>query len=182
MDTNCIYDVDEQRPDAAAILRFVDMHVAGTASVAVVAIAASERQKGGKAIENFAAFRERLSKLGLGQLEILKPMGYYDVTFFDESLFCGPEMVALERAIHEILFPDFPFLSKDLECIARDPDHAKTLKVKWRNRKCDVQTIWSHIHAGRDVFVSSDPNFHKASKKTKLVDLGAKQIVYPRDV
>src|ERR1700730_7089117 len=27
---------------------------------------------------------------------------------------------------------------------------------KWRNCKCDVQAIWSHIHGKRDVFVTSD--------------------------
>ena len=181
LDTNCICAVDENRADAPAILRFVDMHAAGAANVAVVAMAASERQKSGKAIENFAVFRERIRALGLGGLEILKPMAYFGVTFWDWSLFSSPEMESLEREIHQILFPGFPFLWKDLEATARDSDDAVALLRKWRNRKCDVQTIWSHINARRDVFVTADPNFHKVTKKSKLIGLGAKQIIYPAD-
>jgi len=49
----------------------------------------------------------------------------------------------------------------------------------WRNRKCDVQAIWSHIHHKRDVFVTSDCNFHKADKKAALIALGAGRIEHP---
>jgi hypothetical protein len=49
----------------------------------------------------------------------------------------------------------------------------------WRNRNCDVQAIWSHIHHKRDVFVTSDCNFHKADKKAALIALGAGRIEHP---
>jgi hypothetical protein len=39
--------------------------------------------------------------------------------------------------------------------------------------------MWSHIYHGRDVFVTSDDNFHKAGKKAALIDLGAGHIERP---
>ena len=50
-------------------------------------------------------------------------------------------------------------------------DGSDSERVKWRNAICDVQALWSHIHAGNDVFVSRDRNFHKASKLPKLLSL-----------
>jgi hypothetical protein len=50
---------------------------------------------------------------------------------------------------------------------------------RWRNAKCDVQAIWSHIHRKRDVFVTSDGNFHSPANKARLITLGANCIERP---
>ena len=45
----------------------------------------------------------------------------------------------------------------------------------------DVQALWSHINAQRNVFVSSDGNFHKVQNKAALLALGAGKIEYPTE-
>lgn len=97
LDTNCIIAIDEGRAEAAAIRSLVDAHSAGTAQVALVAISASERQKDGGILETFSQFRERLSALNLGHLELLKPIFYLDVTFFDWALWATDDMEVIEK-------------------------------------------------------------------------------------
>jgi hypothetical protein len=174
LDTNCILDVDENRAAAPDIRQLADAHASGTAHVAVVAIAASERQREGASIQNFAEFRERLTRLGLEHLEILRPMAYWSIAFWDWALWCDTQMQQLEKQIHEILFPDVEFLIGDY-CKAKNL--ALTTGVippRWRNAKCDVQALWSHIHHHRDVFVTGDNNFHKETKKSALLSLSAR--------
>ena len=54
------------------------------------------------------------------------------------------------------------------------------LNKKWRNAKCDVQAFWSHVHGQRDVFVTSDGNFHAASKRSQLIALAGGQNKTPQ--
>jgi hypothetical protein len=177
-DTNCIIALDEQRPEATAIRALADAHRAGSADVALVGISASERQQDGRHIENFATFQARLAQLGIGHLHLLRPMAYCDVTFFDWCVFTDESMVDLERQIHTMLFPSIEFVWTDF-CRARALDSAAGIDRKWRNAKCDVQALWSHIHHERDVFVTSDANFHKPAVQAQLVALGANRIEYP---
>lgn len=53
---------------------------------------------------------------------------------------------------------------------------------RWRNAKCDVLTVWCHIHYGCDVFVTADGNFHKKGKAGELAQLGCKVIVNPSEL
>ena len=39
--------------------------------------------------------------------------------------------------------------------------------------------MWCHLHYKNDIFVTSDGNFHKATKLPRLLALGAGQIVRP---
>jgi hypothetical protein len=115
LDTNCIIAIEERRPEGEAIRELVTAHSSGTANVAVVAISASERQKT-KAIENFTQFQERLAALGLGHLTILPAMLYWDISFFDYSVFADKHMEELEKHIHKVLFPNdlLPEIALDL--------------------------------------------------------------------
>lgn len=179
LDTNCILAVDEARPQGAFVLQLAEHHKQGTASVALVAISASEKQKPLRSITNFEQFIDRVSKLCLGHLEIIEPMAYWDVSFWDHGLWSDDSMVAAERQIHEILFPNIEFDWKAY-CSARGLDvNARHLDDKWRNAKCDVQAFWSHMHWQRDVFVTSDKNFRAASKKQKLIALAGGAIETP---
>jgi hypothetical protein len=148
--------------------------------VAVVAISASEKQRGGGHIKDFAEFQQRLAALGLSHLVVLRPMFYWDVTFWDWSVWSdGGAMETLERQIHSILFPNVAFSWHDW-CRAKGIDPIPEQPGgNWRNCKCDVQAIWTHIHNRRDVFVTSDETFHSATKKPALINLGANRIEYP---
>ena len=187
LDTNCVIALDEVRNDskshraaeARAVRSLVDAHTALNADVALVAISASERQKDNGHLENFSIFQARLASLGLEHLELLHPMLYFDVTFWDASLWFDEEMQALERSIHEILFPGIPFLWSDY-CAEKGLDStANTLDRKWKNAKCDVQAFWSHAWRKRDIFVTSDGNFHKELKKPLLIALVGGHIETP---
>jgi hypothetical protein len=168
LDTNCLIAVANNEPAAGAVRALADAHTAGRADVAVVAMSASEKQRGGYYLRNFAEFRDRLVSLGLGHLNVILPMGYWGISFWGHCLWPDDATKKLEHEIHSILFPAVQFLP---------PPNPPT--DTWRNRKCDVQAIWSHIHHKRDVFVTSDCNFHKADKKVALIDLGAGLIEHP---
>lgn len=147
--------------------------------MAVVAISASERQVNNRRLENFSEFQDRLNALGLGHLELLRPMLYFDVTFWDFSLWSDKGMQAMERSIHEILFPNIPFLWADY-CAAKGLDPTTVvLDRKWKNAKCDVQALWSHAWQKRDVFVTSDGNFLKQEKLQRLIALVGGRIETP---
>jgi hypothetical protein len=165
LDTNCIIALEKnEQPVARAVRALADAHERGDAKVAIVAISASERQPSGQQLGNFDEFRQRLATLGLGVLEILKPIKYWDLTFWDWDIWPDQAMLALGRRIHEVLFP------------GDDIDSAEPSDPKWRNHKCDVLALWSHIHHARDVFVTNDGTFHASTKKPVLISLGARRI------
>jgi hypothetical protein len=178
LDTNCLIAVEKNEPTAGAIRALVDAHKKHSADVAVVAMSASEKPQGGRSIRNFSEFQDRLENLGWTHLNIILPMKYWDITFWDHDLWVNEDaMTDLERQIHAILFPTMKFLWKDY-CRDKDIDSMQIpFGTPWSNRKCDVQAIWSHIHDSRGVFVTRDRNFHR--KKTALIALGAGRIECP---
>lgn len=179
LDTNCLIAVEESRPEKDAIENLIAAHHARRADVGLVAISASERQRDGAVIENFGTFQERVMRLGLGELELLAPMMYWDVTFWDFSLWSDDDAERLERKIHEILFPGIEFEWIDYaQARGLDPN-SQAPEKRWRNAKCDVQAFWSHAFRKRNVFVSSDKNFHAATKKPRLLALAGGRIEYP---
>jgi hypothetical protein len=180
LDTNCIIAVEKNEPAAEAIRTLVDAHKTPSADVAVVAMSASEKPQGGRSIRNFLEFQCRLETLGWTHLNIVLPMKYWDITFWDHEIWVDDDALTdLERQIHTTLFPTMRFLWQDY-CRDNGMDSAQSpFGTPWSNRKCDVQAIWSHIHDGRSVFVTTDRNFHR--KKTALIALGAGRIEYPHN-
>lgn len=174
LDTNAIIALEEERPAATAIRELANAHAQGRIDVALVAISASERQRAGE-IENFDTFRERLARLKLDHLSLLRPLAYWDLTFWDWCLWSDETMTELETKIHNVLFPDKAFVypegTSQLPHVQRPNEY-----WKWRNRKCDVLALWSHIYARRDVFLTSDSNFRKVTKLPALIALGAGRI------
>ena len=172
LDTNCIIDLEEDRDTAPYIRKLIRMQEEGKISLGVPAISASERKPNGKYASNFAEFRQKIAAAGLGDVNILKPIGYWDVTFWDWCLYADkldPRVADLERKIHQILFPEIEFA------------YGGEVNKRWHNAKCDVLALWSHIHYGSGIFVTMDSNFHKKTKKTRLLALGAGEILKPED-
>jgi len=179
LDTNCLLAVDESRPEAKDVFSLATAHAEGMASVGLVAISASEHQKSGQHLKSFDEFKTRVTNLGLSHLELLKPMMYWDVTFWDHCLYVDEAMQGVEQQIHQILFSNIEFLWVDY-CVAHGLDQNNmAFDKKWRNAKCDVQAYWTHVHSKRDVFVTSDKNFHSATKKTALLALFGGSIETP---
>ena len=108
-------------------------------------------------------------------------MFYLDISFLNHAILTYEQMVSLEQKIHAILFPNIPFLwSEYCRRFGLDSDDEVPGR-KWRRAKCDVQAMWYPIHSSNDIFVTQDKNFHKTTKKAKLVALGAQEILRPSE-
>jgi len=182
LDSNCIIALENEEPNAPAIRLLAAAHMRGVADVAIAAIMASEKQRDVPLLEDFEVFQERLRNVGLGHLSLCHPMFLLDMGFWDHGLWAGPDETKIELAIHHILFPNIQHDYRDF-CAARFIPETPLIwddeRDLWRNAVCDVQGLWSHIYARRDVFVSSDSVFHQATKKPLLINLGAGRIEYP---
>lgn len=180
LDTNCIIEVEEGRPNAKYIQQLVQAHKNGTASVALIAMSASESQKSSHQLGSFTEFEQRTNALGFGGLEMVYPMFIFDITYWDNAIVADEHDFQLVDAMHTILFPN---ISGDWirYCASRsiDPKLIDTTDFrKWRNALCDVQAYWAHVNAKRDIFVTQDGNFLK-SKKQSLISLCGGRIETP---
>jgi len=170
LDTNGVIDLEENRPNATFIRLLISAWQSKIIQLAVVAISASEKQPSGGYNSKFCEFEKKLAEVGLAGVECLLPMAYWDVAFWGHALWSAESMVALERKIHDVLFPNMDFDAPT--------EHDSTMQA-WRNRKCDVQIAWAHIYHGYDVLVTSDQNFHRNADK--LEALGLKKIASPEE-
>ena len=183
LDTNCIIDLENNAKAARYIRTLIRMHEDRRINLRVVAISASERKRDRTYAANFSEFKERIAAIGLGNVEILRSIAHFDITYFDWCILAGDEndpMMELERRVHEILFPEIQFFYKEF-CKKNGIDINSALDPRWRNAKCDVLAMWSHIYYGGGVFVTRDSNFLEPTKKSLLVTLGAGEIVEPNE-
>src|SRR5215510_3628437 len=179
LDSSCIDAINEGRAEVKFIRMLADAHTAGKAKVAVVALSAAEKHQVGSYFDDFDAFRDHLAAVDLARLEILKPMACFDISFSDWCIEGDETMQALEKQIHDILFPQSQFTWEDY-CEEHGIDPSFSLRGDWRKFKCDVQSLWAHIQNKRDVFVTLDDNFHKPANKPALIGLGAGLIEHPQ--
>jgi hypothetical protein len=179
-DTNCIITLEENRPAAPDLKSLIALHNAQAINVRVVGISASERKADHTYASTFTEFQQKIAAVGLGHMEILQPIAYWDITFFDWSIWADDQMIELERNIHNVLFPRVDFNYLDF-CNQRgvDPNNSK-IDRKWRNRKCDVLAMWCHIYYNGDIFVTEDENF-TTTKMPDLIVLGARDILAPKN-
>ena len=184
LDHNLLIDLElQQGNDIGNLNNLVMLHNNHQITVCVSAISASERLKDRTYASTFAIFRERIQKLSQREFEILRPPIYFDITYWDWCMWSGDTIIALEKEIHQTLFPETEFEwqtyaqshGMNPEADLRSPEGQK-----WRNRKCDVLTLWCHIYYACDIFVTNDSNFHR--KNLALASLGAKQISYPSEL
>lgn len=178
LDTNCIIDMEDARPNAPFIRELVALQGVSGINVAVSSIGTSERQRTGGYAKNFSEFRAKLVASGFDTLELLSPPGYWGLCFWDNFVWAD-ENDALERQIHDILFPRIEFLWSDYAKVHGMPIDSQD--KNWRNAKCDVLGLWCHIKHRGDVFVTSDSNFHAETKIEKLRALDAGTIEFPKE-
>jgi hypothetical protein len=158
-----------------------DAHTAGKAKVAVVALSAAEKRQVGSYFDDFDAFRDHLAAVDLARLEILKPMAYFDISFPGWCIEADERIAAVEKQIHDILFPQSEFDWPDYaDAHGLDPDSLSP-HGDWRRYKCAVLEMCAHISSKREVFVTADDEFHKPAKKAALLTLGAGRIERPAE-
>ena len=180
LDSSCIDAINEGRAEVKFIRALADAHTGGKAKVAVVALSAAEKRQAGSYFDDFDAFRDHLAAVDLARLEILKPMAYFDISFPDWCMGADAAMAALEKKIHDILFPQSEFDWQDYaDANGLDPDSLSP-QGDWRRHKCAVLEMSAHISSKRDVFVTADDDFHKPATKSALIGLGAGHIEHPQ--
>ena len=126
--------------------------------------------------DRYELFEELLSHAGLEAAPRLRPLMIWDVTFWDHCLWSDEQMQDKAKEVEDVLFGKSPPID-----IFGEPDDSPKLAA-WLNRICDIQSMWCHLHYKNEVFVSSDQNFHKATKLPRLLKLGAQRIVRPEQL
>lgn len=179
LDNNCLIAVANDEPAAAAVKALAQAHAAEKAEVAMLGISASERQTGGRYLQNIGEFQSKLVSIGLGHLTVYKPTGIWGMTFWDWCVSASPESMSLERKIHDSMFSPSEFEWRTVASAAGEAVESQNGPAyrRWRNRRCDVQGMLAHILNGGDVFVSSDNHFLGNSRS--LIALGAGQVLQP---
>ncbi|MEK6985194.1 MAG: hypothetical protein AABX89_02265 [Candidatus Thermoplasmatota archaeon] len=178
LDANCIYDLeDPNSPNFEPLDRLRWAHAAGRVRLAISTAVASEKQKGGAPMDEYTQFADRVHAT-IPQIDQLTTLLYYDFGYWGAGMYSDEAATALDRAIHDILFPEQPFDNASYPAEGRLPSG---VHPKWRNRKCDILGMWAHIHHDCDAFVTSDTNFHKATKKEALKQLGAREVWTPAE-
>jgi hypothetical protein len=150
--------------------------------VSVLGITASELQKDGTYTNNFVGFREWLKSLGADNLNLLKPIAVWDVTFWDWSMIGTDEDLQLIATLHNLMFPKInsSWIEYANAC-GEDPSNPDTkLSHKWRNAHCDVQAAWACIKYDQDVFVTSNTTDFQRNI-AQLSKLGLKGVATPSE-
>jgi hypothetical protein len=180
VDTNELFNIHNGTGDSVGLNRLMELHSEGNIRICIPAIAASENRSGGVKLENYAEFEEFVASLGLTDYEELSPILLLDEGYLGYGLAYTPVMMRLARRIHHILSPSIEFDYEDY--VARLGEFFTSRHYrKWLNVTCDVMAMWSHIHHRADFFVTEDQNFHKRTKKPRLLELGARQICTPSE-
>jgi hypothetical protein len=178
LDTNCFINLENSNGQHESVRSLIQDHRAGRISVHIPEMAASENPKDGRPITNFAEFEKWLEGLGCADLPRVRPLLYFGVGFWNHALYRSRELRAREEELHNVLHPGVLFNYQEY-CRVHEIDPTGPLDRRWRNAKCDVQMIWSHIHAGNDVFVTEDQHFHSIARRERLLALGAREILTP---
>ncbi len=153
LDTNCIINLEENRPDACHLKALIAAWKNSRVDLAVVAVSASENQPNGIASHDYHVFEAKLYNVGLTGVHQLLPLAIWDAFYWDHALWSSTEMEALESQIRGILFSG----------IATEPPTNSEKNSRWRNHMCDVLVAWSCIHHNWECLVTRDKNFHEHS-------------------
>jgi hypothetical protein len=162
LDTNCLIDLeDDNRPAKEHVLALIAAADAGKIRLSMVESAASERQLGGGYLNTIEEFNERVHQLGLGSIELLKPILKCNFSFWNNAIWGSEEMSARQNELFRQLFPEHSPVWSEYAASqgVQVEDHSSRAYINWRNKICDAQTFWAHEHYGRDHFVTSDGNF-----------------------
>ncbi len=172
LDTNCLAEVDEDRPVQSDVLRMIEAARRGEADIAILASNASEHPPGGTHLNRFADFQKRMLAIGLGHITLLKPIARHGLSFHGFGIMSDEAAVGRERLIFTTLFPTTPSRWSDFAAI-NGLDKKDLLSAgawKWRNCLGAAQAFWSHENAKRDVFVTTDGSFWRLRNKAEFAD------------
>lgn len=181
LEWNAVITLEEcaTRPTAPAIRELLSLH--GTSiDLGIVTTAASENTRMHQFPSTAIEFQTRLNNVGFGQITRVYTPAIIGLTYIGLSVIAPNDCDEMIGKIWNIVKPThLPRSHEDFASskeIAIDTPITSSEFHKWRNKWCDVVSLYAHILADRDVFVSGDvKNFH-GERKDQLTQLGVKEI------
>ena len=193
LDHNCIIALEGNEPAACHIRHLCALHARGAVTVRVTAVGANENLPGGGRLQSFREFQMRLARLGLGDLNLLKPKGIVGAAFVDYCV-CASDKDGEHQTPPEAAGPNALETLKPFavwgaafwdQCIWADEEDPELLETihealfgtrNWcietrrgRNQFCDAMGFWCHVHYGGGIFVTSDVgDFGKPATRQRL--------------
>ena len=182
-DWNCVIAVENGQPEAPDLQALVELHRERRIEVALLAASASENTRSRIFPGSARLFEERRSSIGWDDLPLVLMPAARGLSYFDYSYIVGDadtfnsDVDALWRVLAtRVERNPLRHLPGDLRW--DDAAIQSTHLSKWRNAWCDVMSAYSHIRAGRDVFVTlNTKHFQKNSEK--LRNIGMRCIAAP---
>lgn len=167
------------RPGRDALLELVGMH-GKNIDVGIVTTAASENTRKRRMPANSMEFRSRLAAAGLHHLTMVHTASVIGLTYIGLSRIAPHDYKEMTNAIWGIVKPkgvpwDRRVFESNEGIPAGTPITAPEY-AKWRNKWCDVNSIYAHLISNRDVFVSGDKKNFIGESGQKLNQLGIKKI------
>jgi len=170
---------DADRSGHGALKKLVGLH-RRVIDLGIVTTAASENTRLKKFPETAADFENRLAAVGLHEATKVLTPGAIGLTYFGLCCFARDDYDESTGKIWNIIKPkSVPRNHKDFaeqNRISEDTSIRSPEYQKWRNKWCDVNSIYAHICARRDVFVTGDLKNFKGSARDKLLELGVGEI------
>lgn len=185
LDWNCVIEVEEQRPQARFVSELVFLHRAGDVEVALLAASASENSKSKRFPGSASLFFKRIRALGWMDIPLVPMPAIIGLSYLDCCFIVGDgeEYRRDMDALWNVIAPKVPRrISEYLLPGMSLPDAMIQSEAlwRWRNAWCDVVSAYSHIHAGRDVFITNNTK-HFQKNFEKLADLGMRRISTPSE-
>jgi len=166
-DTNLVIDVEKKRKGYKDVLDLLKLEKQNKLKIHIPVIIASEKTINTNKITNFKQFREYMKNLGFKNTELLKPICYFGISFWNYCILAGDEIVKLAKEIHEVLFDNIEFDHSEY-CKKRGGiEYSKGIQKKWKNAIIDTLILWSAIYYDKKILVTRDDNFHRHKKEIK---------------
>lgn len=171
--------VENGEPESAAIIELVQLHRSQVVDVGITTVSASESLSGSKRFPASALlFIERLNKLGWQDLTWVLGPGISSLSYIGFSKIVGESFTIERDAIWGIIG------GKQQQALPSDLPEEKLHSAEysgWRNVWCDVHTLWAHIDAKRDVFVTTNTKDFQ-NKAVQLKNVGLRSAMKPSEV
>lgn len=170
--------VERREPQKEYVDRLVARHRAQLIDVAITTVSASEALPVSKSFPmTTEQFTLRIKSVGLNDLTLLQGPAVWGLSHWGHSIYppqsFGEDRLKIWKALFPKISAEYPVAIKGNLVSPRELS-------KWRNRWCDVHTLWTHIHYGREVFVTSNrKDFQR--KQIELEKLGAGNILTPEE-
>jgi hypothetical protein len=169
----------EGRKGCTELRELISLH-GDKISLGIVSTAASENNLGRELPKTAVEFEKRLKEVGIDHLPKVLTVAVWGLTYYEYSLWAGDEYASVTNKLWGIVKP--VWVSSNSAEFAEKfniPVHTPITSpeyFKWRNKWCDVNSLYAHILAKRDVFVSGDVKNFRGEKHDKLMELGVGQI------